>query len=309
MTARRPLLLVLAAVAVGAALGIALLVGGGDDLPPPDPEGAPGPALRTRTSVEPRLALVGEPVTAVAEFLVDPGRVDPSTVRVDGGFEPLTLAAATRSETGNDDLVRVRYRFRLACSSPACVPSDVTRELELPPGRVVYLRRAPLGDELPAVRSQDLVEWPAVTVASRLGPFDVEQARWRAELGTLPEVTRRASPGVLAAALFGGSALLALLGLVLLGSQLRVRRAVPEAAEEEQRVTALERALAGVSSANGMGDDRRRSLERLARELSATGRGELAARARRLAWSPRGAPRPEVESLAADVRAVLEEER
>jgi hypothetical protein len=80
---------------------------------------------------------------------------------------------------------------------------------------------------------------------------------------------------------------------------------------EAPRFTSLERALAGLlaSSSNGGGDERRMSLERLARELAATGRPELAARARRLAWSPRPVAGDEVDLLAADVRALVEEER
>jgi hypothetical protein len=303
----RSLLLVLAAVAAGVAVGLALLARG-DDLPPADPEGAPGAAIQARTAIEPRVALFGEPVSAEAELLVDPGKVIPSSVRLETAVQPFTQVSATRTEESAGDLVRVRYRYRLACTSVACLPGDSTRELALEPGRLIYVRRA-TGANVPDVRSQDTVTWPEFTVASRVGPFDAEQARWRADLASLPELTRRASPTALGAALLGGSALLALAGVLLLGSQLRTRRAAEAVEEETPRATALERALAGVVSANGAGEDRRRSLERLARELSSSGRGELAGRARRLAWSPRPAGRPDVDALAADVRAVIEEER
>jgi hypothetical protein len=304
----RSLLLVLAAAAVGVAAGLALLARG-DELPPADPEGAPGAAIRARTAIEPSLALFGEPVDAEAELLVDPGKVIPSSVRLEAAVRPFTQVAATRTEEAAGDLVRIRYRFRLACTTLECLPGDSSRELALEPARLLYVRRAPDGEDVPDVRSQDTVTWPAFTVATRVGPFDPEQARWRADLASLPELTRRSSPAVLGAALLGGSALLALAGVLLLGSQLRRRRVAEAVEDEAPRATALERALAGVVSANGTGEDRRRSLERLARELSSSGRSELAGRARRLAWSPRAAGRPDVDALAADVRAVIEEER
>jgi hypothetical protein len=302
----RPLLLVLAAVAVGVAVGLAVLAGGDD--PAPRTGGA---AMLVRTAVEPPVALFAEPVTVEADLLVDPALVEPGSVRLDARAEPYRLASVSRTQTGAGDLVRVRYRLRIACTAPACAPTDSTRELELPAAQVIYNRRdSTLGGDR-GVRVQDTIIWPTLTVASRLGVFDVERARWRADLADLPAVSERVSPGALGAALLGGSALFALLAAGLVATQLGVRRRVEAEAEVVPSATSLELALAGVtaSSANGGGDDRSRSLERLARELAATGRGELAARARRLAWSPRQATRADVDSLAADVRAVLEEER
>jgi hypothetical protein len=307
----RPLLLLAAAAVVGLAVGLAA-VSLGDDAPPVD-RSADGRALRQRTSISPRLHLFAEPVTAEAEFLVDPGRVDPSSVRVTARFAPYAQLSALRSQTEAGDLVRVRYRYRLSCMRGACVPDGDKREIQLESASVSYVRRDGRENAEGAVRpvpTQDIVSWPAFEVASRL-PSDVQDARWRAELSTLPEPSFRASPALLGAALVGLSALLALLGAALVASQLRGRRthAVPE--EEVRPLTTLERALAGVlaTSTNGVRPEQRKSLERLARELSTGGKTELAGRARRLAWSPRPAARAEVESLAADVRAVIEEER
>jgi hypothetical protein len=309
--ALRPLLLVLAAAAVGLAVGLVVLTRDDEGLPAPDGGNDAGHALWQRTRVEPAVQLFAEPVTAEAEFLVDPGRIDPSTVRLDASFLPYTQVSGQRSETRAGDLVRIRYRFVLRCTTPACVPTGDKREIQLESGQVVYTRREAAVETVTGVRAQDIVSWPAFDVASRLGPFDVERARWRADIGSLPEATVRSSPTVLGAALLGSSALLALLGAGLLASLLRGRRVEAELEPEVPRQTPLERALAGVvsTSTNGAGPEQRRSLERLARELSATGRAELAARARRLAWSPRRAAGHEVDSLAADVRAIVEEER
>jgi hypothetical protein len=315
VTTIRPLLMLLAAAAAGLAIGLAVVALGDDDRPPID-RSADERALRLRTSISPRVHLFGEPVTAEAEFVVDPARIDPSGLQLEARFFPYTQVAAERTETAAGDLVRIRYRFRLSCTRTACLPSGDKREIQLETARVAYGRRdtaeSPDGVSVGTVRAQDIVGWPTFEVTSRLGPFDVERAHWRAELGELPPPSVRATPTALGAALLGSSALLALLGTALVASQLLRRPDGTAAADDEQRPqTPLERALAGVlaSSANGAGPEQRKSLERLARELSAGGRSELAARARRLAWSPRQAGRAEVESFAADVRAVIEEER
>jgi hypothetical protein len=303
----KPVLALLVAVAVGVAVGLVLVARGGDDLPP----ARAGGSLSVHTSIEPGTALFAEPVTAVAEFLVDPASIAPDSVRLDAGVDPFRLVAATRTQTRAGDLVRVRYRYRLSCSTPACLPDERARDVQLEAGRVAYNRREPEVGAGRQVRLQDTVTWPAFTVVSRVAAADVERARWRADIADLPSLTERASPTWLGAALLGGSALLALLGVALLASQVRGLRPAPAEEVEVVRVTPLERALAGLaaSSPNGGGDERRKSLERLARELSATGRTELATRARRLAWSPRAVDGDEVDSLAADVRAVVEEER
>ena len=69
----------------------------------------------------------------------------------------------------------------------------------------------------------------------------------------------------------------------------------------------LVRALdaARLASLNGAVPERRRALERVARELTALGETELAARARTLAWSPDGASRQAVEDLARDASGVV----
>jgi hypothetical protein len=300
----RLLLVLLGAAAAGLAVGLAVL-SVGDELPPVD-RNAEGRALWQRTSISPRVHLFAEPVTAEAEFLADPGRIDPSSLQLVARFAPYTQISAARTETQAGDLVRILFRFRLSCMRTDCVPTEEKQEIQFETARVGYGPR-----EASGVRTQDVVAWPAFEVASRLRASDVDRARWRAELSELPVTSFRASPGVLGAAFLGSSALLALLAGALVASQLRWRLRDAEEDDEQPQLTPVERALVGVlaSSANGAGPQQRKSLERLARELAADGRIELAGRARRLAWSPRQASRAEVEALAADVRAVMEEER
>lgn len=304
MRTLRPLLVLLGAAAAGLAIGLAV-ISSGAELPPVDRD-ADDRALWQRTSISPRVHVFAEPVTAEAEFLVDPGRIDPASLQLEARFAPYTQISADRTETEAGDLVRVLYRYRLSCTGTDCVPTEEKEEIEFETARVGYAPRMASG-----VRTQDVVAWPAFEVVSRLGAVDLQRPRWRAQLNELPAPSFRASPTVLGAALLGSSGLLVLLGGALVASQLRSRSPEAGQADEEPQLTAVERALVGVlaSSANGAGPQQRKSLERLARELAVDGRIELAGRARRLAWSPRQASHAEVEGLAADVRALLEEER
>jgi hypothetical protein len=67
----------------------------------------------------------------------------------------------------------------------------------------------------------------------------------------------------------------------------------------------LERALelARLASQNGGTPERRKALERVARELVGLGLPDLAARARTIAWSPAGPSADAVEQIARDARA------
>jgi hypothetical protein len=113
--------------------------------------------------------------------------------------------------------------------------------------------------------------------------------RWRADVTSLPAVTYARSPGTIAAALVAGSILLALLAVWLVWRLARPQAivAVDEVEAEETRASALERALhlAREASLDGDSPERRKAFERVARELGSRGHGDLADRARSLAWS------------------------
>ncbi len=105
--------------------------------------------------------------------------------------------------------------------------------------------------------------------------------------------------GLAAALLVGALALAG--GAVWLGRRLWHVPPVLEAATPRDERPPLERALelALAESGNGASaPDRRRALERVARELDAVGLDDLADEARELAWSPRASSPDEVESLA-----------
>jgi hypothetical protein len=138
--------------------------------------------------------------------------------------------------------------------------------------------------------------------ADRLAPQS-----WRADVVSLPAVSSRMQAGTLAILLLLGSVALALLGLFVVWRL--TRREAPEAVDEpeevEEEVTTLERALrlAHEASLDGDSPERRKALERVARELGARGLPELADRARTLAWASGAASPVALEELVRDSRA------
>jgi hypothetical protein len=287
--------LALAAAAVGAIVGVLALGRDEDALP------APGRFDRTisiRTSIEPRVHLFGDPVTAHVDLRFDKRRVRPDNVVLDVLFRPYEQIGPERRQRSDvGEIARIRVSYPLQCLARACSPGAPRRELRFPPLRVQYVLRDV------RARATGTAEWPPVDVASRLGAFDIQEARWRADLDP-PPVTYRASPGWIAVGL-GGSALALALAAGLLAWRLLERRA--EAEEEAVPVETrppLERALEHVAlvSANGVLPERRRALERLARELERVEEPLLAARARRLAWAPGQPDRADVDGLTAEVR-------
>jgi hypothetical protein len=291
------LALALSAVVAGVVVGV-LVLGANDD------DGGPRLARRTiaiTTSITPRVHLFADPIVAHVDLLFDRRRVNPDGIVVDAAFRPYEQVGAPtveRSEVGN--AVRLRYSYPLQCLARACAPTAPRREVRWPPVRVTYT----LVDA--RARANDVAVWPPVDMASRLGPFDIQEARWRAELSP-PDVTYRISPGLLAAGL-GGSSLVLVLGAGLLAARL-LRRRPEEAAATAPAEAAhpLTRALESVLlvSSNASPPKRRQALERLARQLDLEGEPGLAERARRIAWSPAEPARGEIEELAGDVREAV----
>ena len=288
--------LLLAAVVVGVVAGLALVRG---DDEPASTERLRSAPLTARTAIRPRVHLFGDPLVAEVDVLLDRRRVDAATVRIDPIFTPYEqVGAATTKRSRAGDSVRLRYRFALGCFNPACVPTEERRQIELPSVRVAYSGPSTRG------RTFDSTPWPPFEVASRLGPFDVEQARWRADPRSLEPAGYRLSPGVLGAGLIGSAALL-VAGAALLAGRLLPRRDATESAQPDAaRASPLERAaeLVELHALDGRTPDGRRALEGLARELAAGGRPPLARRARGLAWSPAPLEPAAVERLLADVR-------
>jgi hypothetical protein len=303
--ALKPLLLLLAAAAVGVVAGVVVLGGDDGSRELTEEELALTRArVRVTTALEPRTHLFGEEVRATVEALFDPRRVRPDSVRIEPGFNPYQIVRESRTESAAGDLTRVRFEYVVQCIRQGCTPSRDKRQFEF--GLTsIFFTMVGVG------QSQETVEWPPLEVVSRLGPFDLDEPRWRADTRRVPEATYRASPGLVAGALFGGAALLVLaaVGLVLVSRPRRVAEE-PDVEETVRRRTALERALELVDShsLNGTTPEGRKALERLARELGHLGHDDLAGRARRLAWSPHPRGNGDVTAFTDEVRAVTREE-
>lgn len=278
---------------------------------------APRSPLHATASISPPVHFVGDRVTARVEVVIDRRVVDPDGVHVTAAFGPYERTedpTVERSRTG--DLVRIVFRWPLACLGEDCLPRG-QRLVRLRPARVTYGRHA-----------VD-VRWPPTAIVSRLGRIEVQLQRlerlasfmsagqgisivsaqaqlspWRTNREP-PAPSYRVSAPALGAGLLGGAAL-ALAGAAVLVAPLvrRRRRRPPRAAPRHASSLAEALSLLAETMANGAGPPaRREALERLARELIALERLELAARARRLAWSTEPPEDPAVGVLAREAEA------
>jgi hypothetical protein len=243
-------------------------------------EPRPVQEVAARTSLAPLAALFGDAVRAEVDVVLDPRRVDPDSVLVSVDFGPLegpALVGPERLEAGRS--THVRFRYELLCLREDCRPRSGKHEIKLAPALVRY--------RLLDGRSRTLrAEWPApVVIASRLTAEGSARPVWRVREQP-PPVSYRVRPDLAAAAGFSIAALLALGAVLVIATEVlafaRRRRSDPLAG-----LTPLERALALLARAVADGGTarQRRALDRLARELRRVGDDDLAADARRLAWS------------------------
>lgn len=260
-----------------------------------DTVGAPARAVEVTARIEPDVVAFGTPVVATAEVVADASVVDPASIRVQADFAPYEVVGAPSVERRVEGATaRVVTRYRLRCLREGCEPAGARGIARFGPGLVRYRFRDSPGT------GRDVLDWPPVIVASRVAAADVEAIRWRASETELPPVTGRLGPWALAATLLVGALVLAACA-VWLGRRLWHVPAVPEEtpARDERPPLARALALARAAGANGASvPDRRRALERVARELDAVGLAGLADEARELAWSPRATSADEVEHLA-----------
>ena len=291
----------LAAAAV-LSLGVSLVL----EAREPAPVAGPLPPRESMTvvsaSVQPTTHAFGEPVVAELVAVADASVVNLDAVRVAPEFEPYESAGPAQVErTVSGDTARFRFRWPLRCLREGCAPDGERRTFEFPLGNVIYRFRSTPGP------ASALIDWPSFQVTARVGGEALAERRWRADETALPAVSYRWSPGTLAVVLLAAAAALAALG-VGLAWWLAQGRSTAATADEEVAapvLSPLERALelARHASRNGDSPERRRALERVARELGLHGHGELAERARALAWAPGGADPAAVDDLASRARA------
>jgi hypothetical protein len=263
-----------------------------------------------RLALTPRTAPFAERVSADLDVLVDRRRIDMAAgVRAATVFLPFTPAGPTtftRRDAGS--FTRLHWHYPLLCVDQGCTHPGARRRLVLPPARIVY---RPLG----GLAQRIVVRWPVVAVDSRLDSDSLKRTRaffdappWRGDVVSLPAVSYGARPAAVEAGLIAAGILLLGLGGFLVARA--VGRPLPGPGEwrrPRRRVPPLERALLLVERAreSGAAEERRKALERLARELGTTGADELAGDARELAWAE---PDPEDEAtgeLTTAVRRLL----
>ena len=212
----------------------------------------------------------------------------------------------TRTDAGSSSHIRMTYVLR--CLKQPCVPERDTLPFEFEPARIEFDNRA-------GGRGALRAPFPTLTVHTRIRPGDLANAApWRLDVTNVPEPSYRTSPGLLLALLIGGSLVLLAAGgaLAYVGWPRRQVEPEPEPEPEPELLpTPLEQALElleDAARANGAADQRR-SLELVAEVLAERGEEDgLAEAARALAWSPTAPGPDKTKSLAARVRAALEEE-
>jgi hypothetical protein len=305
---RLALALVVAGVAAAAVVLAALLVGRGSEEAHTrmDPIAASG-------SLDKRIVLFGDTLTATVDVVVDPTVIDPDDVRVTWSHEPWTAVAPPRveqHESGSTTYVRTTYVLR--CLTVPCVPVREKETVELEPAAVSYAARIGSGTS----RLSADVPWPPLVVHTRMSGLDSAQrdalaAPWRADMLTLPAASYRVSPGLVLALLVMVGGLLLAVAAVLSFRALPERDPPPEPEPPPPPVVSpLEQALAlleSTTSTNGA-QDRRRALELVAEALERWGDPGLAQTARTLAWSEARPEGEEIQALAARLRHELERE-
>lgn len=292
MTRRLPLVVLIAVAALlGALVGLLWLAA--DEAAT---SARPSDVVGVSASVEPGVHVFGEPLVARVDVVVDGSAVDVDSVRLEPDFTPYEAAGGSRVERSTSgDVGLVEFTYPLRCLREGCDASGARGLVQLPTGRVVYRFKAGSGTSFAAL------DWPPFEVASRVSDGDVELIRWRAAEATLPVVGARLDPFVLVALLVGAAVALSVLA-VWLARRLWLEPKVASDAGGPAlaRPAPLQQALVLARDASRNGDlaRRRRALERVAVELGAVDRPELAEEARALAWSPRDATEAEVEALA-----------
>jgi hypothetical protein len=301
---RAPAAAVLAAAAIAAVLlAVGLAEGWWDGRAPTS---RPGPSIAATASLSPGAVHFGDPLTARAELVVDPARVEISSIRFVPQFLSYRVARAERTPSHAGGLTTLSYSFALECLEAGCAPGRAQVPLTFPDAIVRYRARSGAPGRL-------AVPWPGITVASRLDDAArAEPATHLSATTSPPPVSYRLSPALLVDGLAGAAGLLVLAAGALLF--LAVRRPAPAPAETRAEVvrTPLETALLLVRDAasDGHGPEvRRLALQRLVRELRRSDRGDLARAAGRLAWSDDEPSSPTALDLVDRIEAELSEER
>jgi hypothetical protein len=268
---------------------------------------APRAGIVASTRIVPGASLFGTVLTARATVLVDPGQIDPQSIRLESNFSPYVVLSASKRNTPDlGRAVAVTFSYRIQCVIAACLPLMEARKGQQLIPQLVRLRPARITARgrtgVPLARR---LLWPEVVVQPRVTPQEIAAADPRIESGfPRSPIGWAISPDLLGALLVSAAAILVLGAGALVASavgadprRLRVRR-IPA------HLTPIDRALALAehAAAHGEYDEGRKALERLAMELGRHGDRRLAVQAGRLAWSEEDPSADAVDELAAAVK-------
>jgi hypothetical protein len=253
--------------------------------------------------VTPARSLFGQVLTAHAQLVVDPRRVDPASVALDADLRPFHIRSESHGVTrGLGRAAVIDFRYEIQCVTGACVPRGKGRgadAVQLKPAKVTYRGRD--GQAFSA-----RVAWPVFGVQSRLTADEIAMSTPRIDRSSAPPpVSWASSPNLLGGLSLLGAGLLTLGAGWLVATVVRGNTRPLRARRIPAHMTAIERALALAehAAAHGEVDESRKALERLAAELRRHRAETYADDAERLAWSESG-PSPEtVADLATSVRS------
>jgi hypothetical protein len=259
--------------------------------------------------ISPRSSLFGDVLTAQVEVILDPRRYDPASVQLTPNFAPYVVNSQSRRvETGVGRATMIAFSYSIQCLTASCIPLMSTKTRSGDEARTVSFPEVKFSArERGGALVAETVHWPSIVVHSRLSASQIALATPEADpTPALPALRWRISPDLLGALALTLAVLLALTAcwlaasVALQDSKLLIRRL-----RFPTHLTPVERAvlLAQHAASRGEREEERKALQRLAVELSLVGRGDLAGRARRLAWSEES-PAPElVGALADEARA------
>jgi hypothetical protein len=253
--------------------------------------------------VTPARSFFGQVLTAHAQLVVDPRRVNPASAELAVDLRPYRIRSESRRVTrGLGRAAVIDFRYEIQCVSRDCVPTAKGRgadAVQFKPATATYR-----GTDGRTLTSR--VAWPIFGVQSRLTADEIALSTPQvAQESTQPPVSWAISPGLL-----GGLAL-TVAGLLVLGAGWLVASVVGgntrlvRPRQIPAHLTPIERALALAEHAAVHGEiaESRKALERLAAELRRRSAVTHADDAERLAWSETD-PSPEsVAALATSVRS------
>jgi hypothetical protein len=253
--------------------------------------------------VTPSRSIFGQVLTAHAQLVVDPRRVDPASAELAVDLRPYRIRSESRRVMpGLGRATVVDFRYEIQCVTRACVPNAKGRgatAVQLKPASATYRSRD--GRTLTS-----RVAWPIFGVQSRLTADEIALSTPQvASDATQPPVSWAISPGVLGGLTLTIAVLLVLGAGWLVASVVSGDARLVRARHIPAHLTPIERALALAehAAAHGEVDESRKALERLAAELRRRRAVKHADDAERLAWSETD-PSPEsVAALATSVRS------